>query len=143
MMRLTLKFAAIIMASLAFVLPLKAADPVADCQSVIQKQIEAFLKSDAETAYSFASPAIQKKFPDKDIFFSMVQQQYAPVYHPGNYAFGRNKVVEDGSVVFQEVLISGTDGKDWTAIYQLNRQDDGALRINGVSILPNATSSGI
>ena len=121
----------------------RAADPVKDAQGVIQSQIEAFLKSDSETAYSFASPAIQKKFPDKDIFFSMVQEQYAPVYHPGNYAFGRNKIIDDGAFLFQEVLITGTDGKDWTAVYQLGRQPDGSLRINGVSMMPNATSSGI
>ncbi len=124
-------------------LPANASDPAKDAQSIIQSQIEAFLKADAETAYSFASPAIQKKFPDKDIFFSMVQEQYGPVYNPGNYAFGRHKVMEDGAFVFQEVMITGTDGKDWTAIYQLGRQPDGSLRINGVSMMPNSTSSGI
>jgi Domain of unknown function (DUF4864) len=120
-----------------------AGDPAEAARSVIQSQIEAFLKSDAETAYSFASPSIQKKFPDKETFFSMVKEQYGPVYHPGNYAFGRNKIMEDGSTVFQEVLITGTDGKDWTAFYQLTRQPDGTFRINGVSMIANTTSSGI
>jgi uncharacterized protein YjeT (DUF2065 family) len=41
------------------------------------------------------------------------------------------------------VLITGTDGKDWTAIYQLTQQPDGTLRINGVSMIANTTSSGI
>jgi len=142
-MRYTLKFLTFFMMILVMSNLARASDPLKDAQTVIQSQIEAFLKSDAETAYSFASPAIQKKFPDKDVFFSMVQEQYAPVYHPGNYAFGRNKIIDDGGLVFQEVLITGTDGKDWTAIYQLARQPDGSLRINGVSMIPNATSNGI
>lgn len=142
-MHFLLKLLLIIVISGISTVTSKAADPVTDAQTVIESQIQAFLKSDAEKAYSFASPAIQKKFPDKDQFFQMVQNQYAPVYHPGNYAFGRNKVAPDASLVFQEVLITGTDGKDWTAIYQLNRQDDGSLRINGVSIIQNTTSSGI
>ena len=142
-MRCTLKFLTFFILLLVSMNNARASDPLKDAQTIIQSQIEAFLKSDADTAYSFASPAIQKKFPDKDIFFSMVQEQYGPVYHPGNYAFGRNKIIDDGALVFQEVLITGTDGKDWTAVYQLARQPDGSLRINGVSMMPNATSSGI
>ncbi|MGO8657495.1 DUF4864 domain-containing protein, partial [Rhizobium ruizarguesonis] len=41
------------------------------------------------------------------------------------------------------VLISGRDGKDWTAIYQITRQPDGSYRINGVQIMPDADSKGI
>jgi hypothetical protein len=41
------------------------------------------------------------------------------------------------------VLISGRDGKDWTAIYQIIRQPDGGYRINGVQIMPDADSKGI
>lgn len=111
----------------------QAAEPVDTAQSIIQNQIEAFLHDDAETAYSFASPQIRQKFPDKSVFFDMVKRSYAPVYRPGNFAFGRNKI-ESGTVV-QEVLISGPDGKDWTALYFLVRQPDGTYKINGVQLL--------
>jgi hypothetical protein len=46
-------------------------------------------------------------------------------------------------MIYQEVLISGRDGKDWTAIYQVARQPDGSFKINGVQIVPNADSKGI
>jgi hypothetical protein len=114
-----------------------AAEPVDTAQSIIQQQIEAFLNDDAATAYSFASPQIQGKFPDKSIFFEMVKRGYTPVYRPGNFAFGRSKVV-DGSTVVQEVLISAPDGKDWTALYFLVKQPDGSYKINGVQMLQQA-----
>ncbi len=113
-----------------------AAEPVDTAQSIIQNQIEAFLNDDAETAYSFASPQIKGKFPDKNIFFDMVKRGYTPVYRPGNFAFGRSKV--EGDTVVQEVLISGPDGKDWTALYFIVKQPDGTYKINGVQMLQQA-----
>ncbi|KAA0694525.1 DUF4864 domain-containing protein [Neorhizobium sp. P12A] len=120
-----------------------AEDPLQATQAMIQQQIQAFLHNDPATAYSFAAPGIKALFPDKDAFFAMVKKSYEPVYHPGNYAFGRNKSIDDGAVVYQEVLITGTDGKDWSAIYQVTRQPDGSYKINGVQIVPNTTSQGI
>lgn len=125
--------------SAMLILPVRvafAAEPVDTAQSIIQQQIEAFLNDDAATAYSFASPQIQGKFPDKSIFFEMVKRGYTPVYRPGNFAFGRSKI--DGDTVVQEVLISGPDGKDWTALYFLVKQPDGTYKINGVQMLQQA-----
>ncbi|WFS02334.1 DUF4864 domain-containing protein [Rhizobium tumorigenes] len=123
--------------------PASAADAALAAQQVIEKQIQAFLHDDADAAYSFAAPGITAKFPDKDAFFAMVKKSYQPVYHPGNYAFGRSKSESDDAVLYQEVLITGSDGQDWSAIYQLARQPDGSYKINGVQIVPNTTSKGI
>lgn len=119
----------------------RAEEPVDTAQAIIRNQIMAFLNDDAATAYSFASPEIQSKFLNQDLFFEMVKRTYQPVYRPGNFAFGRNKVV--GDQVIQEVLITGPDGKDWTAIYQLVKQPDGTYRINGVRILQSAPGPAI
>ncbi|NTG34356.1 DUF4864 domain-containing protein [Agrobacterium rhizogenes] len=121
----------------------QAEDPAQTAQTLIQGQIEAFLQNDAATAYSFAAPGIKALFPDKDVFFAMVKKSYQPVYHPGNYAFGKSRAIDNGAVVYQEVLITGIDDKDWTAIYQIARQPDGSYKINGVQILPNTASKGI
>ncbi|PZM11340.1 DUF4864 domain-containing protein [Rhizobium tubonense] len=131
------------LASLAPVLPARAADALRTTQAMIQQQIQAFLHDDAAAAYSFAAPGIKAMFPDKDAFFAMVKKSYEPVYHPGNYAFGRSKSVDDGATIYQEVLITGSDGKDWSAIYQVTRQPDGSYKINGVQIVPNTASQGI
>ncbi|MCF3638704.1 DUF4864 domain-containing protein [Rhizobium sp. TRM95111] len=126
------------------VLPPSAAiadEPVDTVQSVIQQQIAAFLNDDAAAAYSFASPTIRGKFPSESQFFDMVKRGYAPVYRPGNFAFGRAKV--SGDTVVQEVLISGSDGKDWTAFYQVVKQPDGSYKINGVHMVKAAPGSAI
>lgn len=121
--------------SLSFI-PLEAVradEPVDTVQTIIQSQITAFLNDDAEAAYSFASPTIRGKFPSEGAFFDMVKKGYAPVYRAGNFAFGRSKV--SGDMVVQEVLISGPDGKDWTALYQVVKQPDGSYKINGVHMV--------
>jgi len=141
-MRATLAFCAVL-ASLCFSGLARADDAVGATQSIIQQQITAFLANDPATAYSYASPAIKGIFPDKDRFFDMVKKSYAPVYQPGNYAFGRNKVIDNGAMVLQEVMITGTEGKDWTAVYQMQRQPDGSYKINGVQMLVNTESTGI
>jgi Domain of unknown function (DUF4864) len=128
---------------LGSVMPTSAEDVHPEAQQLIEKQIQAFLHNDPDAAYSFASPGIKALFPDKDAFFAMVKKSYQPVYHPGNYAFGRSKSDNDGAILYQEVLITGVDGNDWSAIYQLARQPDGSFKINGVQIVPNTTSKGI
>jgi hypothetical protein len=112
-------------------------------QAVIQQQITAFLNDDADAAYSFAAPAIKQKFPDRDLFFKMVQQGYQPVYKANNFAFGRSKETDDGATVFQEVLITGEDGKNWKALYQLERETDGSFKILGVQIVADHMTKGI
>jgi hypothetical protein len=118
-----------------------AEEPVDTAQTIIKNQIAAFLNNDAAAAYSFASPAIQEKFLNQNLFFEMVKRAYQPVFRPGNFAFGHSKVV--GDQVIQEVLITGPDGKDWTAIYQLVKQPDGTYKINGVQILQSASGPAI
>jgi hypothetical protein len=120
-----------------------ADDPVTTAQALIARQIDAFLHDDAATAYSLAAPGIAALYPDKDSFIAMVKKNYKPVYHPGNYAFGKGRAIDDGAIVYQQVLITGIDAKDWTAIYQLMRQPDGTYKISGVQVVPNTESRGI
>jgi hypothetical protein len=147
MMRMRIGTALFLLAGLAGI-PAQAQqavteDPAGMAKGVIEQQITAFLNDDAATAYSFASPEIKSVFPNADRFFEMVKKSYAPVYRPGNYAFGRNKVSPDGLVAFQEVLISAPDGKDWAVYYELKRQKDGNFAINGVRIKRETSSQGI
>jgi hypothetical protein len=131
------------LASLVMASASLAEDPIQTTRTLIEEQIEAFLHNDAGAAYSFAAPGIKALYPDKDTFFAMVKKSYQPVYHPGNYAFGRSKSVDGGAVIYHELLITGRDGRDWSAIYEVTRQPDGSYKINGVQIVPNTTSQGI
>jgi hypothetical protein len=109
-------------------------------QEIITSQIEAFKSGQDAAAYSYASPFIKGIFPDISVFMGMVKRGYQPVYNPRNYDFGRAREPKDGSVV-QEVLITGPDGKPWTALYDMVRQADGSWKINGVQLLPGDDSS--
>lgn len=120
-----------------------AEDAIETSKHVIEDQIKAFLKDDAEAAYAFAAPDIKAKFPDKDVFFAMVKKTYDPVYRPRDYAFGRSKSVGDGAMILHEVLITGRDGKNWRAVYKLMRQPDGSYKIGGVAVVPDTISKDI
>lgn len=121
----------------------QAEDPVRQAQAVITGQISAFIAEDAERAYSFASPGIRSLYRSGSQFLAMVRKNYPAVYQPGNYAFGRSKLVGGGELVLQEVLISADEGKDWTAIYEMRLMDDGAYKVNGVRMTRNTSSQGI
>ena len=120
-------------AFLIFLTAPAAADDVAAAQGVIRSQAEAFSRDDAAAAYSYAAPAIKGIFPRAEIFMSMVQQGYAPVYRHKSFEFGEARV-EDGMIA-QRVHIIDADGEAWEALYTLEQQPDGSLKITGCSLL--------
>ena len=117
----------------SFTFPASAADDVAAAQSVIRSQEQAFGRDDAIAAYSYAAPAIKQIFPEADIFMMMVQQAYPPVYRHKSFEFGEARAA-DGQVA-QRVHIVDANGETWEALYTLEQQPDGSLKITGCSLL--------
>ena len=113
--------------------PAAAADEVATAQGVISSQAEAFSRDDAAAAYSYAAPAIREMFPQADIFMFMVQHSYAPVYRHKSFEFGEARV--EGGQVAQRVHIVDANGEAWEALYTLEREPDGSLKIVGCVLL--------
>jgi hypothetical protein len=113
--------------------PARAADDVAAAQAIINSQVQALAHDDAATAYSYAAPAIQSLFPQPDIFLSMVQRSYAPVYRHKSFEFGEARVA-DGRIA-QRVHILDADGEAWEALYTLEQQPDGSLKIIGCVLI--------
>ncbi|MGX1325278.1 hypothetical protein AB7M17_008731 [Bradyrhizobium sp. USDA 377] len=109
------------------------ADDVATAQSVIRAQEQAFVRDDATAAYSYAAPAIKEIFPAPDIFMSMVQNGYAPVYRHKSFEFGESK--SEGTWIAQRVHIVDANGEAWEALYTLEQQPDGSYKITGCSLL--------
>jgi hypothetical protein len=118
---------------LNLVTPARAADDIAAAQSVIRAQEQAFGRGDAAAAYSHAAPAIREIFPQAEIFMMMVQQGYAPVYRHRSFEFGEARV-SDGHIA-QRVHIVDENGEAWEALYTLEQQADGSLKITGCSLL--------
>ena len=114
---------------ISFTAPARAADDVAAAQGVIRSQVEAFSRDDAAAAYSHAAPAIQEIFPQAEIFMSMVRNSYAPVYRHKSFDFGEARVA-DGTIV-QRVHIVDAEGIAWEALYTLELQPDGSVKITG------------
>jgi Domain of unknown function (DUF4864) len=109
------------------------ADDVATAQGVIRAQEQAFGHDDAAAAYSYAAPAVKQIFPAPDIFMSMVQNAYAPVYRHKSFEFGDSKT--EGSSIAQRVHIIDANGEAWEALYTLEQQADGSYKITGCSLL--------
>jgi hypothetical protein len=118
---------------LALASPAFAADDVATAQSIIRSQLEAFSHDDAVTAYSYAAPGIHDMFPQADIFLGMVQHSYAPVYRHKSFEFGEARA-SDGKVA-QQVHIVDADGVPWEALYTLEQEPDGSLKISGCVLI--------
>ncbi|MET3970454.1 MULTISPECIES: DUF4864 domain-containing protein [Bradyrhizobium] len=112
--------------------PACAADVTA-AQGVIRAQEQAFARDDAAAAYSHAAPAIREIFPAPDIFMSMVQNGYAPVYRHKSFEFGESR--SEGNWISQHVHIIDANGEAWEALYTLEQQADGSYKITGCSLL--------
>ena len=129
-----MRIAALLVAlSLAFSGASAFADDIAAAQGVIRAQEQAFSRDDAASAYSYAAPAIREIFPAPDIFMSMVQNGYAPVYRHKSFEFGESRAA--GGRIAQRVHIIDANGEAWEALYTLEQQPDGSLKITGCSLL--------
>ncbi len=111
----------------------RAADDVAAAQIVIRSQEQAFSRDDPAAAYSHAAPAIQGIFPDAETFMAMVRNSYAPVYRHKSFEFGEARAA-DGKIA-QRVHILDAEGVPWEALYTLELQPDGSLKITGCMLL--------
>jgi hypothetical protein len=104
-------------------------------RAVIESQLAAFQRDDARAAFSFASPGIQAKFRTPKIFLEMVANGYPQVHRPRLVEF-RGLVTFKGEIV-QKVFFVGMKHYPVLALYVMQRQTDGAWKINGVFMAPS------
>ena len=123
-----------------FAAPARAAETAPpEARALIERQLDAFARDDAEGAYSLAAPGIQAIFTDSETFLAMVRRSYAPVYRHRSVEFGA--FAEDGDKIEQSLTIVDADNNVWTAIYYLARQPDGTWRTNGCVMVKSTESS--
>ena len=87
----------------------------------------------AAVLIGLAAPALQNVFQQPDIFMAMVRGSYAPVYRHKSFEFGEARAT-DGQIA-QRVQIVDDDGVAWEALYTLQQQPDGSLKITGCTLL--------
>jgi hypothetical protein len=110
----------------------------ADIEGVISRQIEAFRQDDFATAFTFASPNIQRLFRNSENFGDMVRQGYPMVWRPARVDFLglRN---QNGRTV-QRVLITDMSGVEHVLDYDMIASENGWV-INGVAMLGQPDAS--
>jgi uncharacterized protein DUF4864 len=113
--------------------PAGAGDDASAAQNVIRAQEQAFARDDGAAAYAEAAPEIHAIFPNAEIFMTMVREGYPPVYRHKSFEFGASQI-ENGAIA-QRVHIVDAEGQPWEALYTLQVQPDGSLKITGCSLL--------
>jgi len=109
------------------------ADRVA-IRTIIERQLDAFRQDNAAAAFSFASPSIQAKFGTPEQFLQMVKTAYQPVYRPRRVVFQELRFMH--GMPMQPVLIIDPEGIPVMAFYPMEKQPDGAWRIDGCYLRP-------
>ncbi|UWR03522.1 DUF4864 domain-containing protein [Ruegeria conchae] len=107
----------------------------AEIEANISAQIQAFKADDFATAFTFASPNIQRLFGDPDNFGVMVRRGYPMVWRPAEVRF--LELREISGALWQKVMITDGDGRVHLLDYQMIRQE-GRWKINGVQLLGNS-----
>ena len=101
-------------------------------RAVIEAQIEAMAIDDWSKAFSFASPAIRKRFGSPQRFKEMVLKGYKIVYRPRSISF---QGVENFGVAPGFVFhLIGTDGQAARVVYLMIKDEDEGWRIAGVQL---------
>jgi hypothetical protein len=105
-----------------------------EIRAVIQRQIDAFRRDDARSAFALVSPGVQQAFGTPERFLDAVRVSYRAVYRPVSVSF-LDLVVMDGEVV-QQLQVIDRAGAVWVAFYAMQRQRDGSWRTNGCHLVP-------
>ena len=132
---------------LALAIPLSAGaaervtgDDAAQIRAVIHRQIDAFRRDDARSAFALVSPGVQQEFGTPERFLDTVRTSYRAVYRPASVSF-LELVVMGGDVV-QQVQVTDNAGSVWVAYYAMQKQKDGSWRTNGCHLVqPTRTIS--
>jgi uncharacterized protein DUF4864 len=113
--------------------PLTAQD-FAEMRVVIHRQLDAFRRQDAKSAFSLASPAVQQAFGTPERFLDAVRASYQPMVRPASVTF-LEPVLFGGDAV-QPLRLIEQSGAVWLAYYAMQRQKDGSWRANGCHLVP-------
>ena len=128
---------------LGFVLPAAAepainGDDLAEIRTVINRQIDAFRRDDAQEAFKLVSPAVQETFGTPERFLDVVRASYRAMYRPAALTFLGLTAIGDEAV--QRVRITDRGGAVWVAYYAMQRQKDGSWRTNGCHLVQPSKS---
>jgi hypothetical protein len=106
---------------------------LAEIRAVINRQIDAFRRDDAQGAFALVSPGVQHSFGTPERFLDVVRMAYRAVYRPANLQFLDLMVI--GGDVVQQVQVTDHAGGVWVAYFSMQRQRDGSWRMDGCHLV--------
>ena len=109
-----------------------------DIEATIDRQLQAFSVDDFETAFTFASPTLQRLFQTPGNFQRMVVQGYPMVWRFQSVDF--LELRERSGALWQRVRIVDAQGVTHILDYRMLETSEG-WRINGVQILDSTDFS--
>ena len=134
----SLVFSAILMGGVILSEPPQAAAPrhvpTQMVQQVVQQQLAALAKQDANSAFALADPDLRTQFGNAETFLATVKEQYPMLMQASSMLFLKPET--DGTIAVQKVRISDEGGSAWSLTYLLNRQQDHQWRISGCVVTP-------
>ena len=101
-------------------------------RAVVEQQLDAFARDDARRAFALATSGIRARFGTAEAFMAMVRAEYPVVYRPRKVDFDKPVVLE--GEIMQPVRMIDADGAAWMALYPMQRQANGAWRIDGCQL---------
>lgn len=110
-----------------------------EIEGTISSQIEAFKADDFETAFTYATPTLQRLFQTPQNFQRMVTQGYPMVWRPAEVEY--LELEERGGSYWQKVRIVDQKGFAHLLLYRMIATEAG-WRIGGVQVMkqPGATA---
>lgn len=99
----------------------------------VMAQIDAIRRNDTRSAYGMTAEGVKRAFPTGDAFMTMIRTYYPAMQKPRALALGPYGETQVGPI--QIVFISGKDGSNWIAYFQLEKQSDGSMKISGCTMI--------
>ena len=109
-----------------------SADEKTMIQRVITSQIKAFESDDGVIAFSYATPAVRRRFGSPQAFMEMVRTDYETLFHNRSSVFLKAAVIEDS--VIQPLRIITVDGDVVVALFTMELQTDRQWRVSGCEL---------
>jgi hypothetical protein len=104
-----------------------------EAQAIIQRQLDAFKKNDADSAFSLASPGLKETYSNPHNFMDSVRSGETPFFKRRMVEY--HDFVTSGDDAAQSVVLVDDDSSVWTVVYKLSRQPDGSWLIDGVVLV--------
>jgi hypothetical protein len=104
-----------------------------EARAIIERQLDAFKRNDADSAFALASPGLKETYSNPHNFMESVRSGETPFFKRRMTEY--HDFVAAGDDAAQSVVLVDDDSYVWTVVYKLSRQPDGSWLIDGVVLV--------